>query len=298
MSKQFRKHALSWGVDGEKWLTSIPSLIQTHEQQWNITVHPPFPLSYNYVAPATRHDGHKVVIKLGYPKDPEIQTEIKALAHFNGVSCVRLLASNPKQAVFLIEAIEPGMPLSSLDDYLRATKIIAQVMKRLHKPLPKNHSFISVSQWAQAIDRYKKRFPRNGPLPISLVNQAQELFAYLIASSKPEVLVHGDLHHDNILLSANQGWVAIDPKGIAAEPAYEVAAMIRNPHQKLASIEDLAPLLRNRIDILSQELEIDDNRLLGWCIAQSVLSAVWNIESNKGPEHALRVANTLIKLQG
>jgi streptomycin 6-kinase len=74
--------------------------------------------------------------------------------------------------------------------------------------------------------------------------------------------------------------------------------MIRNPHQKLASIEDLAPLLRNRIDILSQELEIDNNRLLGWCIAQSVLSAVWNIESHKGPEHALRVANTLIKLQG
>lgn len=217
MSKQFKQHALSWGAEGESWLASIPSLIETYEKKWNIKVKPPFPLSYNYVAPAIRANGHEVVLKIGFPKDPEIHSEIQALTYFNGDGCVKLLESDPKQAVFLIQAIEPGIPLSSIDDDALATNIIAQTMHRLHKPLPENHSFISVGQWAQAINRYKKRFPHSGPLPISLVNQAQELFAYLIASSKSEVLVHGDLHHDNILLCANKGWLAIDPKGVAAE---------------------------------------------------------------------------------
>jgi streptomycin 6-kinase len=297
MSDQFKQNALSRGIDGEKWLASIPSLIAAYEKKWHITAHSPFPLSYNYVARATARDGSSAVLKIGFPKDPEVQSEIMALAHFNGDGCAKLLKSDPRTGVFLVQAIDPGEVLSAMNDDKKATQIIAQTIKCLHKPLPENHQFISVGQWAQSIDRYKKRFPREGPLPVSLVNQAHELFSYLIASSAPEVLTHGDLHHDNILSSSDQGWLAIDPKGIAAEPAYDVAAMIRNPFKKLEKVVDLAPLLSSRIEILSQALAIDPTRLLSWCIAQSVLSATWNIESSKGPQHAVRIAETLTKLR-
>lgn len=296
MSKQFRDNALAWGVDGENWLASIPSHITLYEKRWNIEVLPPFLLSYNYVAPAQRSDGTKVVLKIGFPKDPEIQSEIRALTHFAGNGCVELLESDPGNSVFLLEEVEPGTPLSALEDDDQATMIIAQTMKRLHTPLSHDHGFISVNQWAKALDRYKQRFPTHGPLPAKLIDQAQELFRYLIESSAAEVLVHGDLHHDNILSSYKHGWVAIDPKGVAAEPAYEVAAMIRNPYEKLKTMVDLTPILSRRIIILAQALNLQPERIQQWCVAQTVLSAVWNIESAKGAGHALRVAQTLITL--
>ena len=105
------------------------------------------------------------------------------------------------------------------------------------------------------------------------------------------------MHHDNVLSSDRDGWLAIDPKGIIAEPCYETAAMIRNPYEKLKHIADLAPLLHRRILILSEELKCNLERILGWCFAQTVLSAVWNTNGVKGGEHAIRVAEALDALK-
>jgi streptomycin 6-kinase len=69
--------------------------------------------------------------------------------------------------------------------------------------------------------------------------------------------------------------------------------MMRNPYDKLKVITDLEPLLRRRINILSEELEVKPQRIRDWSFAQCVLSAVWNAEGVKGPSHALRVAEVL-----
>lgn len=110
------------------------------------------------------------------------------------------------------------------------------------------------------------------------------------------MLVHGDLHHDNVLNSNRDSWLAIDPKGIAAEPAYETGAMIRNPYDKMSRQPDLKSTLSRRIAILSEELGFDRQRILQWGFAQTVLSAVWNVESAKGPEHAVMIAQVLDSL--
>lgn len=140
----------------------------------------------------------------------------------------------------------------------------------------------------------KQRFNgQAGPLPIRLVEEAEAMFAELIETSAEPVLVHGDLHHDNILYSKKHGWIAIDPKGVAAEPAYEVAAMVRNPYEKLRTINNLGPLVTKRIDILAEELGYDRERIIKWSFVQNILSAVWSVDGVKGPEHALRVAEVI-----
>ncbi len=166
-------------------------------------------------------------------------------------------------------------------------------MKPLHKPLPETHNFISITEWASAIPEYKAKYGTNGVLPAHLVDKADELFTKLIATQAKPMLLHGDLHHHNVLLSEERGWIAIDPKGVAGEPAYEVAAMIRNPYDKLKEVANLQPLLMRRIQILSEELGFEAARIRDWCFAQCMLSAVWNAEGVKGPSHALRVAEIL-----
>src|SRR5438067_1309862 len=63
----------------------------------------------------------------------------------------------------------------------------------------------------------------------ALGGQAEAIFAALLATQVAPVLLHGDLHHENILAAARQPWLAIDPKGVVGEPAYEAGALLRNP---------------------------------------------------------------------
>lgn len=296
MTNEFIQHALRNGEAGAAWLKSIPGLIETYEQRWHIHVLEPFNLSYNYVTPALRDDGTQVVLKIGFPQDKEFQTEVRALEIFNGEGIERLLAEDRENAVILIEHVHPGIALSTYTDDEEATRILAGVMKRLWKPLPPHHQFITIAEWTRAIPEYLDKYPTSGSLPLDLVEKANNLFTELIATSDTPVLVHGDLHHDNVLSSDRDGWLAIDPKGIAAEPAYETAAMIRNPYPGINAFVDLERVLEKRIRILSQELGFDAERIRKWCFAQTVLSAVWNDEGAKDSKHTIKIAKILDRL--
>lgn len=297
MNQEFVKHALNNGKDGQEWLNKIPEIVREYEKKWSITIYDPFNLSYNYVAPAERSDGTKVVLKIGFPKDPEFQTEIDALEIFNGEQAVRLFEKDRERAVILIEQVMPGESLSSLEDDDKATRILASVMKKLWKPLPVDNKFITISEWSRELKTYMQKYNAdNGPLPWNLIEKANDFFKELIATQQPPVLTHGDLHHDNVLSSDRAGWLVIDPKGIAAEPAFETAAMIRNPYEKMYNNPNSVNILQRRIVILSEELEINPKRIWKWCFAQSVLSAVWNDAGIKGSEHAVAISMALEKV--
>lgn len=295
MNQEFIRQALHHGK--EKWLKKIPDLIKKYEKEWTLKVLPPFNLSYNYVATAIRKDGTRVVLKIGFPKDKEFQTEIDALTVFNGEGSAKIFESDKNSAVILIERVTPGIPLSSIDDDEKATKILASVMKKLWKPLPPNNKFITISEWMTAIPKYLEKYKgKSSPLPKDLIEKANNLFTELTSTSTKPVLVHGDLHHGNVLSSNRDTWLAIDPKGIAAEREYETAAMIRNPYEKMKDEPDLKNILRKRILILAEELEFDPKRIHKWCLAQTVLSAVWNYGEIKGAQHAVKIAKVLDRI--
>ena len=107
-------------------------------------------------------------------------------------------------------------------------------MQQLWRPLPAVHPFALVDEWAGGLRKLRARFNGGvGPLPVRLVAMAETLFAELIPSSAPPVLIHADLHHFNILAAARAPWLALDPHGVAAKTAYEVGALLRNPFSVL-----------------------------------------------------------------
>ena len=290
MRNRFKEHALnSYGQEGLVWVTRIPQIIAATKQHWNLTVSPPFELSYNYVAPVTRADGQEVVLKIGFPKDPEFQTEITALKVFNGDGITRLLEEDTENTAILIERVVPGTSLSTMKDDEERTRILAKAMRHLWKILPPDHHFPTVGDWANGLTGYKN-------IPYALVAKAEELFRELISTSGSAQLLHGDLHHDNVLRSGQDGWTIIDPKGVAAEPEYETAAMMRNPHRDIFSRPDLEALLARRAEILAQELGFDKQRLLKWAFAQTVLSGVWHEQEGKSSSDEIKIAEVLGRL--
>lgn len=90
-------------------------------------------------------------------------------------------------------------------------------------------------------------------------------------------MLHGNLHHDNILQSGND-WLVIVPKGIIGESAYEVAAFVRNQMADLLSIHNPIGIIQNRITVFANLLELPPRRILNWCFVQAMLSLVWALE--------------------
>ncbi|MDP9370111.1 MAG: aminoglycoside phosphotransferase family protein [Chloroflexota bacterium] len=265
------------GPAGEEWAQRLPSLVAACARRWSLQVEPPFPdLSYNFAAPASRADGTGLVLKICFP-DREFFTEADALRLFAGRGAVQLLEVDLDVGAMLLERIEPGRSLVTIDDEA-ATSAAASVMCRLWRPVPAGHRFPAVADWAAGFARLRTRFDGGtGPLPARLVEEAERLFDDLLASSAPPVLLHGDLHHGNVLAARREPWLAIDPKGIIGEPAFDTAALLHNPENLLAAPHP-GRILARRVDQLAEQLGFDRTRIRGWGLAQAVLAAYWSLE--------------------
>jgi streptomycin 6-kinase len=80
-----------------------------------------------------------------------------------------------------------------------------------------------------------------------------------------------------VLSAQREPWLVIDPKGLAGEPAYDTASLLRNR----ADIEpDAAALAERRMRQLSEILGIDLQRIRLWAFSQGVLSALWMFEDH------------------
>ena len=265
------------GPAGAEWVHRWPAIIATCAERWSLQVGLPFAnLSYNFVAPARRADGSAAVLKICFP-DRELVTEADALRIFEGRAAVKLLEVDFDAGATLLERIEPGTSLITLDDEV-ATSTAASVMQRLWRPVPAQHRFPAVTDLAAGLDRLRERFGGGtGPLPRRLVEEAERLFAELLASAAPPVLLHDDLHHGNILAARREPWLAIDPKGLIGEPAFDTAALLHNPENLLTATHP-GRLLVRRVDQLSERLGFDRARIRGWGLAQAVLAAYWSVE--------------------
>jgi streptomycin 6-kinase len=288
-----------YGAEGRAWLGRLPGLLAGCARRWGLTVGPPFvPLSYNYVAPAVRADGTPVVLKVGFP-GRELRTEIAALRLYDGHGIAQLLDADAEAGALLLERLVPGTPLARLADDREATTIAAQVMRQLWRPVPPDHTFPTVADWAAGLGRLRARFGgTTGPLPAPLVEIAEGLFTDLLGSMGTPVLLHGDLHHDNILMAQRQPWLALDPKGVVGEAAYETGALLRNPAGRVLKSANPRGMMARRIDQLASELGFERERIRAWALAQAVLSAWWSIEDHGyGWEDAITYAEILAQLR-
>jgi len=209
----------------------------------------------------------------------------------------RVFEADSERGAMLLERLKPGETLIHLcsEHDARATSIAASVMRRFWKPLPSNHTFLPVPEWAKGLSRLRLRFNGGtGPFPSATVSEAERLFQELLSSMEETVLLHGDLHHENILSAEREPWLAIDPKGVAGEAAYEAGALIRNPLPWLLEQPDSARITCRRLDQLADELGLNRERLRKWSFAQAVLSGWWSYEDHgRGWEPALAVADLL-----
>jgi streptomycin 6-kinase len=337
----------TFGADGEQFLATLPELIDEASQRWGLTnVQPLSELSYNFVAFAessiftaknakiamkklnlralrvlggSENQGD-VVLKIGIPRE-ELTSEIAALRLFNGEGACQLIDADEDKGFLLLERLKPGAMLSTLEDDEEATRIAAEAMRRIWKPLdlvtlsPEGakslpddardpslalrvtfDKFILLSDWFNGLKRLRKMFNGGtGPLDGKLVARVESSVKDFFAENHMPVLMHGDFHHFNIL-SSERGWLVIDPKGVIGPACYEIGPLMMNPWGELPRSTSLKVRVKRRVDILHEQLGFEHERIVEWSLAHSILSAWWSIEDHGDWHYAANLAELIADL--
>jgi streptomycin 6-kinase len=286
---QLRYH----GDAGREWLQRLPALALEITRRWQLTLEPPFTTGFvDYVTPVRCADGSPAVLKLCFV-DVEFASGAAALRAYDGRAAVRLLEADLESGALLLERLQPGESLSTLADVTAEMHAAAEVMRGLWQAPATDAALLRLDDWvAQAnLPSSLPEHKRAGPWIDTAFRRAAEL----LRESRQEVLLHGDLHFDNVL-SSRRGWLAIDPKGIVGDPAWELAPLLINELD--AAGADWPALVRRRIDQLIDELSLGRERAYAVACVRALQSRFWSLRDDSLPhdkiiERAYNVAEEL-----
>ena len=215
------------GAKGERWLADLPDIINEICGKWSLEVDKVFPnLSFNFVASCVGETGEKFVLKIGVPEeDAPVLDEKRALEAFDGCGSVRLIKFDAKLTAMLIEKAVEGRTLNEVcgENYGKAVEIAVDVMRKLPRRPANKSEFINLESWIDGLNRAVEA----GFAP-EKVAKAQKFFAELVEPFGNKILLHGDIHFDNILSAQREPFLVIDPKGLVGEIGYEIAVFLND----------------------------------------------------------------------
>ena len=204
-------------------------------------------------------DGTSAVLKVNPKGERECAREAEALELYGGRGAVRLLAHDAEENAFLVERCDPGTPLIALPEE-EANPVAARVCGQLVRPLPTGHPFdkleAEAERWAADLEAEAAG---------GIVAHAAAVLRELARTQGEQVLLHQDLHQENVLAARREPWLAIDPKPIVGEREFAPVPLIRD---RKASFEPA--LVRRRLDFYSAELDLDRERVRGWTLGHTV----------------------------
>lgn len=263
----FEKIIISaYGELGKLWLKGLPELTESIAVSWGLSdLTPVANLSYNFVLSGL-YGQRPIILKIAFDENA-LQREERALRAFQGFGAVEIIKQRPD--ALLLERAVPGYSLKEFFPHKEheAIHISGDLMKALHKAPFNDEDFPTMRDWLSVLKK-------NWPIPDRYMHKARIMSDQLINSSMPQVLLHGDLHHDNIIRDSDR-WVVIDPKGVIGHPVNELWAFMNNPTANLSK-----EIIDNRIANFAHIMAVDPDLIARWCFVQSVLSWVWDIEDN------------------
>ncbi|WP_146926988.1 aminoglycoside phosphotransferase family protein [Cellulomonas xylanilytica] len=254
---------------GAEWIDRLPSLVAGACARWGLRLGPPFTDgAASWCAPATLADGRRAVLKVSFPHD-EARHEAVALRAWHGHGVPRLHEAHEDDWALLLERVEPGSPLSRAPggavERLTAAADVARSLWSVTGAVEVPSMADVCAGWADVLEHRATRYGVQ-------VERAVDLLRTLPGSS--DVLVHGDLNPGNLLDGGGGRWVAIDPKPMRGDPAYDLWPLLEQVDDPFEHPEPQA-VLRDRVALLAGLLDLDPARIAAWAFARCTESALW-----------------------
>jgi streptomycin 6-kinase len=282
---EYLRKARETSAEGLAWLDQLPSLVAEACRRWGLEI---AGMPYDggmsgWVAPV-RQAGDDAVLKVTWPH-AEAATEAAALRWWDGAGAVRLLAEDSEAWVMLLERCVPGTPLRDAGlPNERGLAIGAELLNALwDKGLPAGDGppFDSMAQtcngWADLAER---RIEQHGAALQALgtdpgiLTLGVELLRTLPRSAERQVLVHGDFNPGNVLAARRVPYLAVDPKPMVGDPAYDPWSLVAQLDWPFR-LADAARIVPQRICRLAESLDLAPERIAAWGVARDVEGGLW-----------------------
>ncbi|MDQ3654354.1 MAG: aminoglycoside phosphotransferase family protein [Chloroflexota bacterium] len=282
----------------ERWMESVIERLDAWCRTWQIEleqIEPPD--TFNIVLFGRSRKVGDVVLKVS-PPTFESRAELDAVRQAAGPGFVRLIAADPSISLIMLERIRPGFTLrdAGLSDE-QATRIGAAKMREFWREPQAVDDLIPLERWARELLTHDPAL--HPQVPADLLAIGKDIAHDLLSSPTNRSMLHGDLHHQNILLDEHDRWITIDPKGLIGERGYDIATWMMNPWGILLQ-DDYVEIGNRRLDIFAEVLGEDRDRLAKWAVFHAALSLCWSLEAERpeDPEGDIAFLRSMVKLLG
>jgi streptomycin 6-kinase len=258
------------------WLERVPELVAECTAEWGLTLGEPYQSgAAGYTVRTELADGTPVVLKIIYPHR-EAEHEADALELWDGQGTVRLVARDDERRAMLLERCEPGTYLAAAGPDT-ALDVLIDLLPRLWQPAGEPFPTLAdeAAWWVECLPDQWEQSGR--AVERRLVDAAVDVLQALAHSQGEEVLLHQDLHGENILSAQREPWLVIDPKPLVGEREFAVAPIVRSfelGHSKADVLQ--------RLDRLTSGLGLDRERARGWALGQTM---AWAFDSSYSATH-------------
>jgi len=259
----------SRGPDWAAWLDQLPRLTRDLLAEWDLRIDGQ--ATYGncaLVVPVLAGDHTSAMLKVQFPHW-EAETEHLALRIWDGNGAVRLLRADPRRFALLLERALP-QDLTGIDA-VEACEVVAALYARLH--VPAGPQFKPLSGEAKRWARELSELPASAAVPHRYVEQAAALARDFASDTETDGrLIHTDLHYFNVLAAEREPWLVIDPKPLSGDPHHEVAPLLWNRWDEIASARDLRFALRRRFYAIVDAADLDEDRARDWVIVRQMVN--------------------------
>jgi streptomycin 6-kinase len=260
-----------------RWLAQLPKLIDSVLADWSLTVAGPVLTGSNAVVVLVVTDtGVPAALKVGWPHW-EAEQEHLALRLWDGQGAVRLLRADPRRFALLLERADHRRDLNA-QPVRQACETVAGLYRLLHRPATEQFVRLSVlaADWSRRLSLL-----RDHPLlPRRLVDRAASLAGAFATDPQTDgVLLHTDLHFDNVLGATRMPWLVIDPKPLSGDPCYEVAPLLWNRWEEVTASNKVRAAILDRLLTVVDAAGLDEDRVRDWVVVRQMVNALWGLES-------------------
>jgi streptomycin 6-kinase len=272
----------TFGDKGKEWLERLPEILKASMEKWDLVDYNiSNSLSYNFVCFANSPRFGKVALKIGVP-NPELYTEIKALGLYEGKNICKCYDYDMELGAFIIERIMPGEDLTALSDINERIEVAADLIFKLNATVDDSDGFPTYTDWISRAFKRAKNENVVGTKMLDFIHTAEEFYIDIEASIRPKVLLHGDLHHFNILQEGSGSWKVIDPKGVIGVHYFECGAFMENQLHMVAD-EEKFDILNKMIGIFSDKFCETKYTMSKAFFVNTVLRTCWTFEDSVKP---------------
>ncbi|MBJ6362768.1 aminoglycoside phosphotransferase family protein [Paenibacillus sp. GCM10012307] len=263
---------------GQNFYEKVLQALEVYADRWRLTsfqLVPSYSANLVFTCHAAKYGD--AVLKIGGVSSGETLAEFHALSEYKGRRFCSVFEADMEHGILLEERVVPGIALRHENSLERRLEVFCSLYRDLHVAPADSERYPTYAGWVTNITNYMSTRTDCSNL-YAYMKKAQKLCLSLSAMYPQQLLLHGDLHHDNILLGADGAYTIIDPKGVLGDPIFDVPRFILNEFEEGITLK-LEEKINTIIRILEQSLRIP-NAVLRQCLyIETAMAACWTVES-------------------